>query len=134
MGWPLAVMAGVGAAADIFGKFQGASEKKKSARKQSKFTYAQRMEDLRRQAVADDYTEGTAVAQAGASGVMMTGSTKRYIDSMRQEHSRQAAWGKQKAETERRLIRDGGDSPGLAASVVGSAAKGISSVVGAYDL
>lgn len=137
---PVPVMAAVaagtsllGSASSMFGASSAAKSKEEAAEKQAKFTYAQRMEEIRRRQLQDAQVEGTAVAASYASNLQGdTGSPKQYLNALRAEHGRQVAWAKEAARKEKRMIEKGGDSPGLSASLLGQAASGISGAIGAY--
>jgi hypothetical protein len=134
--FPVALAIGAQAIAtglDIYGGYSAASEKKKAARRQAKFDFAQRMEQIRRDEREQAFSEGTAMASAGASNVLVSGSTQRYIQDMQTEHARQIAYSKGAAHQARRNIRKGGDTPGLLAASIGKAASGLSSAVMSYN-
>ena len=132
VGVTLAAVAVVGAVAKGIGASKAAKHREKMAEDQARYTYAARMEQIRRAGEQLAQVEGTAVASGYSSGVLMAGSTKRYIDSLRSEHTRQLTFAQGAASEERRQILKGGQSPGLNMQLVGIAADGISNAVGGY--
>ena len=119
-------------ASSMFGASKSAKQQKKIAKLQSKFTYAQRMEEIRRAAREQAFVEGTALASSYASGLQMTGTTKNYIADLKSEHRYQLAQADAQARLEKKLIKEGGQSPGLNAQLIGQAASGLASAVGTY--
>jgi len=103
---------GIGAVAGgLFGGlFGGGGEKeaKKLARLQQKLIYAQQKEQERRQQRQLAQDIGGMTAQVGASGILMTGSTKRYVNEYELEFRRQMAWDRKKAEYDAQTAKYGG--------------------------
>lgn len=135
MSWLAAAAVGgqvAGTIAGAFGSKSAADAKKDAARKNANFTFRQRMEEIRRSERDMAYTEGAALASAGGSNIAFTGSTKRYIDDLRNEHRRQISYAQTNAVEERKMIRAGGKSPGLTAGIIGQAASGLASAASTY--
>lgn len=116
----------------IFGALKGADAKKEAAKKQARFTFFQRMEDIRKMQREQAFVEGTAVAGAYASNIQMSGSARSYISDLRSEQQRQTAFARRAAKSEKRLIEKSGKSPGLGVQVLGQAASGLTSAANTY--
>lgn len=127
MPWPLIAAAAVGAGASIFGSISGAKAQEKAAEAQAKQVYSGRMEDMRKQQIQNASVAGTAVANAYASGLQMSGSPAQYIENLRNEQSQQLAYSRFAAKKERENILEGGQSVALGATIIGQAAGAISS-------
>jgi len=129
-----AVMAGISIASSVAGMAGGLSANKnarEATRQQARNTYAQRMEEIRRQRVENEYTQGYNVAAIGASGIQMSGSSARHLAGMQQEMSRDISWRRMSASQERRAIRAG--APGGAANLA-TVAQGVGSIASTlYD-
>lgn len=123
----------ISGASSIFGALSGNKASRQAAERQADLVFSQRMEELRRMQFEQDQMEGYAVAAGYASNVRMTGSTKQYIDMLREEHDIQQEYTRQAAGLERYAIRKGAPGAGLGTiSAIGQAANTISSAVGTY--
>jgi hypothetical protein len=120
------------AGASIYGSMSGAKAAEKAAEDNARFTFSARMEEIRRRQRDIAQTEGTAIATGYSAGVQKSGSTKRYIDSLRAEHTRQISFANAMAHQERKQILQGGKTQGLGVSILGQAASGISGAVSGY--
>jgi hypothetical protein len=103
-----------------------ANKKAESAAKhQAKLTQIKRDEELRQQQAESKRQHGTAVAAVGASGILQTGSSQRYINAIDYANAREAAFMKEAARKEQRAIRKGGQGLGdsLIAQGIGQVAQ-----------
>ena len=117
----------------IFGSKKAAEEAKQAARDQAKYTYSQRMEELRRLQLEDTQIRGEAVAGAYASNVQVgTGSPATYLEQLQSEQRRQQAYYLWAAREEKQLIEESGQSPGLGIETIGKAASTFADAFGTY--
>jgi hypothetical protein len=112
MAWPLVALGAAQLGASIFGGVSAGSKARKAARSQARLTYAQRMEEIRREERQQDWTEGEAEAIVGASNIMFSGSAERYLTGLEMEHARQIAYAHDAARKERRAIKKGASGAG----------------------
>lgn len=107
----------------ILGGLSASKKAKSAARQQSRLTYQQRQEEIRRMRGTAAQEKGRAVAGVFASNVLMSGSSARYVKALNMENMREIAFARSAAIMERRAIRKGasGVGSGLYAQAAGDA-------------
>jgi hypothetical protein len=126
-------VAAVGTVANIAGGIIGANKDEKAARRNAKFVYSQRMEEIRRMQYVQAQQEGNALARAYASNLQFSGSVKNYVEELRAENRYQVAWARSAARKEAERIKDSGKSPGLVPGLIGVAASGLAEGLSIYN-
>ena len=125
-----AVLSGV---AGAFGAKKANKAQRRAAKLQAAVTFDQRMEEIRRLSLEQDYTEGLVTASAAASGVEAQGSPTAYLKYVKREHGRRKQYAIKAARDERFAIEQG--APGSTSGNLQAAShllSGISSAVGMY--
>ena len=99
-----------GAIGGISGLLSGgaADDAKKLAKLQAKFTKIETKENLRRMRLQADRAIGGAVATVAASNLQLSGSSKKYINVMREQFSADQAWLRESSRLKQRMQRKGG--------------------------
>ncbi len=85
-----------------------ADDAKKLAKLQAKFTKIETKENLRRMRLQADRAIGGAVATVAASNLQLSGSSKKYINVMREQFSADQAWLRESSRLKQRMQRKGG--------------------------
>ena len=129
------VTAAIMAGSAIYSMDQGyraAKEQKAASRDQAGAILAQGAEDQRRMMRGYEETTGQAVANVHASNILNTGSSERYIDSMRTEMSRELDWHKRATHAAADAALAGGAMQS-AATGARATASGIQGFTGAVN-
>lgn len=136
MSWAAGISAGLqvaGGVASYFGGKEAEKAREQAYRDQAKYTYQQRMEELRRQQREDALIKGQAVAGAYASNVQANqGSPARYLEDLQAEQRRQQAYFQFAAKREKTLIEETGQSPGADIAAIGNAASTLANAFATY--
>jgi dihydrodipicolinate synthase/N-acetylneuraminate lyase len=86
---------------------------RETARQNAKLMEMETGEQLRRMDREQVYRMGDAIAQSGASGLMLSGSTGRAVHLLENEYQRQRAWVKSTGAQQARVARGAGQLSGL---------------------
>lgn len=135
------VLAGVSAAASIFGGISANNAAQDAAKQQrelaaanSRFIRLEGFEKVRRTKITHAETLGQTRARIGASNL---GGASRagYIVKMRSEHGKELNWINKSADSRAKIAMLGGEMAAQATSAQGQAALfgGVSSAVGAFS-
>lgn len=109
---PATAIAGISAAASIFGGLSAKKKAKKAAKEQAKLTFSQRMEELRRARQSAEQRIGYGRAATGASNVTFSGTPQNYLNAMTALMEQDQSMGLASAIQERKAIRAGASGAG----------------------
>lgn len=122
-----------GGVAQIAGGFMAADAKEQAYKSQAKFTFFQRMEEMRRQQIEDANLYGEAVATSFASNIQSNrGTPNAYLRELQSQQKTQQAYARWSSFKEKELIEETGASPGLTLETIGTAASTLSSAFNTY--